>query len=92
MLSVRQTKAISSIIYYSTQTEKSSPRHLYKYLLRQFNKLPDNGPRKFYKNAVKQSFIQHLNENDSERIEQIIKRAYEDADWILNKYLKKSAQ
>lgn len=35
--------------------------------------------------AVLQSFKQHLNETDPERVKQIVQRAYEDADWILKK-------
>nr|CAH7730618.1 unnamed protein product [Callosobruchus chinensis] len=33
------------------------------------------------------SFKQHINEKDPERVEQIIRRAYEDAEWVLKKYL-----
>ncbi|KAL2297504.1 hypothetical protein Nmel_016811 [Mimus melanotis] len=33
-----------------------------------------------------QSFKVHADEDDPERIQQIIKRAIEDADWVMNKY------
>lgn len=32
-----------------------------------------------------QSFKVHADEDDPERIQQIIKRAIEDADWVMNK-------
>ena len=34
---------------------------------------------------VIQGFRSHANENDAERIQQIIKRAKEDAEWVLKK-------
>lgn len=63
----------------------NSGKILYKYLLKKCKELPAGGPQKFYIYSVKQSFKQHINETDPERIQQIIQRAYEDADWILKK-------
>lgn len=37
-----------------------------------------------------QSFRVHSDEDNPERIQQIIKRAIEDADWIMNKYKKQN--
>lgn len=52
--------------------------------MRKSQKLPDQ-PRKYYQFMIRQSFKQHVNEQDKNRIEQIIQRSYEDADWILKK-------
>lgn len=60
---------------------------LYKYLLRQCEKLPPDAC-KHYKFAVKQSYKQHKFEPDSERVDLIINKSLEDAKWILNKYIK----
>uniref|UniRef100_A0A8C5LWI8 LYR motif-containing protein 9 n=1 Tax=Leptobrachium leishanense TaxID=445787 RepID=A0A8C5LWI8_9ANUR len=58
---------------------------LYRYLLRCCKKLPTENLQSYYKHAVKQSFRVHADENDPGRIQQIIKRAIEDADWVMNK-------
>lgn len=57
---------------------------LYKYLMRKTQNLP-NGPKNYYQFMIRQSYKQHINEQDEIRIKQIIKRSYEDADWILEK-------
>ncbi|KAB1266082.1 LYR motif-containing protein 9 [Camelus dromedarius] len=61
------------------------PLQLYRYLLRCCRQLPTKGIQEHYKHAVRQSFRVHSDEDNPERIQQIIKRAIEDADWILNK-------
>uniref|UniRef100_A0A8C5YAN4 LYR motif-containing protein 9 n=1 Tax=Microcebus murinus TaxID=30608 RepID=A0A8C5YAN4_MICMU len=61
------------------------PLQLYRYLLRCCRQLPTKGIREHYKHAVRQSFRVHSDEDNPERIQQIIKRAIEDADWIMNK-------
>ncbi|CAG9815628.1 unnamed protein product [Phaedon cochleariae] len=63
---------------------RNESRILFKYLIKQCDKLP-TGPREHYRFMVKQSFKQHVNEKDQERINQIIQRAYEDSKWILKK-------
>ncbi|KAM7231626.1 hypothetical protein CapIbe_016387 [Capra ibex] len=63
-----------------------TPLQLYRYLLRCCRQLPTKGIQEHYKHAVRQSFRVHSDEDNPERIQQIIKRAIEDADWILNKY------
>lgn len=68
-----------------------SPRQLYMYLLRECRKLP-RGPQEYYKHSVKQSFKQHANEPDAERVKEIIEKAYADSKWILKKYAKDSSQ
>ncbi|XP_066454702.1 LYR motif-containing protein 9 isoform X2 [Eleutherodactylus coqui] len=65
------------------------PLQLYRYLLRCCKQLPNENLQHHYKHAVRQSFRVHADEDDSERIQQIIKRAIEDADWVMNKYKKK---
>ncbi|KAI5637975.1 complex 1 protein (LYR family) domain-containing protein [Phthorimaea operculella] len=60
---------------------------LYKHLLRQCEKLPPDAC-KHYKFAVKQSFKQHKFEPDPQRVNEIITKSVEDAQWILKKYTK----
>ncbi|XP_024306404.1 LYR motif-containing protein 9 isoform X2 [Homo sapiens] len=66
------------------------PLQLYRYLLRCCQQLPTKGIQQHYKHAVRQSFRVHSDEDNPERIQQIIKRAIEDADWIMNKYKKQN--
>lgn len=61
---------------------------LYRYLLRCCKQLPEENIRQHYKHAIRQSFKVHADEDDPDRIQQIIKRAIEDADWVMNKYKK----
>ncbi|KAM5215715.1 LYR motif-containing protein 9 isoform 1-T1 [Hipposideros larvatus] len=61
------------------------PLQLYRYLLRCCRQLPTKGIQEHYKHAIRQSFHVHSDEDNPERIQQIIKRAIEDADWIMNK-------
>ncbi|XP_032563164.1 LYR motif-containing protein 9 isoform X1 [Chiroxiphia lanceolata] len=61
---------------------------LYRYLLRCCRRLPEGSVRQHYRHAIRQSFKVHADEDDPERIQQIIKRAIEDADWVMNKYEK----
>ncbi|XP_029413773.1 LYR motif-containing protein 9 isoform X2 [Nannospalax galili] len=63
------------------------PLQLYRYLLRCCRQLPTKSIQEHYKHAVRQSFQVHSDEDNPERIQQIIKRAIEDADWIMNKVL-----
>ncbi|XP_069917215.1 LYR motif-containing protein 9 isoform X12 [Oryctolagus cuniculus] len=66
------------------------PLQLYRYLLRCCQQLPTKGIQEHYKHAIRQSFRVHSDEDSPERIQQIIKRAIEDADWIMNKYKKQN--
>ncbi|KAM8977073.1 LYR motif-containing protein 9 [Pelodytes ibericus] len=65
------------------------PLQLYRYLLRCCRQLPTENLQSYYRHAVQQvisdaegSFRVHADEDDPERIKQIIKRAIEDADWL----------
>ncbi|XP_030078479.1 LYR motif-containing protein 9 isoform X2 [Microcaecilia unicolor] len=62
-----------------------SPLQLYRYLLRCCRLLPTESIQQHYKHAIRQNFRVHADEDDPERIQQIIRRAIEDADWVLNK-------
>lgn len=62
-----------------------TPIQLYKYLMRCCDKLP-RGPQKHYRHMVRQEFKSHSDETDQARIQQIISRAIEDAEWISTKY------
>ncbi|KAF2973585.1 hypothetical protein EK904_003991 [Melospiza melodia maxima] len=67
---------------------------LYRYLLRCCRRLPPGHIQQHYRHAIRQSvtlgmlqsFKVHADEDDPVRIQQIIKRAIEDADWVMNKY------
>ncbi|XP_067866660.1 LYR motif-containing protein 9 isoform X1 [Heterodontus francisci] len=62
-----------------------TPVQLYRYLLRCCKQLPAENIQRHYKHAIRQNFKVHADEDDPERIQQIIKRAIEDADWVLAK-------
>ncbi|XP_034608652.1 LYR motif-containing protein 9 [Trachemys scripta elegans] len=62
------------------------PLQLYRYLLRCCKQLPTENIQQHYRHAIRQSFQVHADEDSPERIQQIIKRAIEDADWVMNKY------
>ncbi|XP_078539666.1 LYR motif-containing protein 9 isoform X1 [Lissotriton helveticus] len=64
------------------------PLQLYRYLLLCCRQLPSEHIQHHYKHAIRQSFRVHADEDDPERIQQIIKRAIEDADWVMSKYKK----
>ncbi|KAL4647221.1 LYR motif-containing protein 9 isoform X3 [Arapaima gigas] len=66
-----------------------TPVQLYRYLLRCCKLLPTAPMQRHYRHAVRQGFNSHADEDDPERIWQIIRRAIVDADWILEKYSKK---
>lgn len=66
---------------------KTNPKSLYKYLLRSCAALPPDAS-KFYKTAVRKEYEQHKDEDDRERVDQIMERALKDAEWILKKYKK----
>ncbi|XP_065344836.1 LYR motif-containing protein 9-like [Cloeon dipterum] len=61
------------------------PKVLFRYLMRECQRLP-KGPREYYRHFIKQSFKQHTEEKDPERVQEIIKRSVEDAEWIMKKY------
>ncbi|XP_078598660.1 LYR motif-containing protein 9 isoform X2 [Branchiostoma floridae x Branchiostoma japonicum] len=48
--------------------------------------MPNRKQQLLYTSERPQGFNSHEDETDPERIQQIIKKALEDADWILNKY------
>lgn len=52
--------------------------------MRKTHSLPEK-PRKYYQFMIRQSYKQHVNEQDENRIKEIIARSYEDAKWILKK-------
>ncbi|XP_008306839.1 LYR motif-containing protein 9 [Cynoglossus semilaevis] len=62
---------------------------LYRHLLRCCRQLPTAAMQQHYKHAIRQGYNSHCDEDDPGRIQVIIQRAVEDAEWILNKYTKK---
>lgn len=79
--------AISRALFTAYKT--TSPKNLYKYLLRSCDSLINKNAIKFYKENVRKEFEQHRLESDKERVQQIMDRALADAEWILKKYTKK---
>ena len=65
-----------------------TPLQLYKYLMKCCNQLP-RAPKNHYKHYIRQQFKSHSDEIDQKRIEEIIQRSIEDAEWILKKYKSK---
>ena len=65
-------------------TKINTSLKLYKFLIRETRKLPTDAG-KFYKTQIKAGFQQHAEEDDPERLQQIIDRALQDADWIIKK-------
>ncbi|XP_038014128.1 LYR motif-containing protein 9 isoform X1 [Motacilla alba alba] len=64
-------------------------RQHYRHAIRQVRPgalLPLNQPKLPPCGLETLSFKVHADEDDPERIQQIIKRAIEDADWVMNKY------
>jgi len=66
----------------------TTTRALYKFLVKETDKLPKDA-KVFYKNSIRHGYEQHTDEKDPERIQQIIDRSIEDAQWIVNKYAAK---
>jgi len=67
----------------------TNPKALYKHLLKVCASLP--APEdKFYKRSVRKEYEQHWDEEDPERVEQIMERAVMDAEWVVKKYSKKA--
>ncbi|KAF7244315.1 LYR motif-containing protein 9 [Varanus komodoensis] len=64
------------------------PLQLYRYLLRCCKELPGKNVQDHYRHAIRQSFRVHADEDDPQRIQQIIQRAIEDANWVMQKYKK----
>ncbi|KAF7700373.1 LYR motif-containing protein 9 [Silurus meridionalis] len=67
-----------------------TPLQLYRYLLRCCKLLPSAAVQTHYRHTVRQSYNSHADEDDPDRIRAIVQRAISDADWILNKYIKKT--
>eukprot|EP00050_Salpingoeca_kvevrii_P007204 m.294514 g.294514 ORF g.294514 m.294514 type:complete len:67 (+) comp13003_c0_seq1:136-336(+) len=63
----------------------SAGRAAYREFLRLCDRLPVEA-RNHYRNAVRNSFMSFRDETDPVRIQQIIQRAREDAQWIIKKY------
>uniref|UniRef100_A0A452U6V8 LYR motif-containing protein 9 n=2 Tax=Ursus maritimus TaxID=29073 RepID=A0A452U6V8_URSMA len=85
MLCVLQGQRVSRMAPLPGAELVRTPLQLYRYLLRCCRQLPTKGVQEHYKHAVRQSFWVHSDEDNPERIQQIIQRAIEDADWIMNK-------
>ncbi|CAH0556017.1 unnamed protein product [Brassicogethes aeneus] len=75
---------LTKLAKFSSKPTNNSPKALFKYLIRQCDKLP-KGAKEHYQFMIKQSFKQHVTESDPQRIKQIMERSYEDAEWVLKK-------
>lgn len=69
------------------QQSPRTPLTLYRFLLKCVRKLPEE-TQKHYKHHVKQAYASHCDETDPQRIQQIIDRAIQDAEWLMKKYQK----
>ena len=63
----------------------TNPRILYKYLHRQTELLPRLAAA-HYKDSIRRGYGQHTEEDDPDRVKQIIEKAIQDAEWIVKKY------
>lgn len=72
----------------SGQVVVRSPRGLYRCLLRRLASLPEDA-HQYYKHRIRQEYSTHSDEDNPDRIEQIMQRAVVDVDWIAKKYEKK---
>ena len=63
-----------------------TPIQLYKYLLRTIERLPTEEIRIYYKDWTRNNYRSHSDESDPERVQEIIQRALDNADWVLKKY------
>ncbi|XP_060528282.1 LYR motif-containing protein 9-like, partial [Cylas formicarius] len=89
--SIRSCNKFNLFSLLKSTTLVNPAKKLYKYLLRQCDRLPGD-PKKHYRFMIKQSFKQHITESDPDRIKQIIERSYADCEWILQKYLAKTSR
>uniref|UniRef100_A0A194AK89 LYR motif-containing protein 9 n=1 Tax=Pinctada fucata TaxID=50426 RepID=A0A194AK89_PINFU len=63
------------------------PVQLYRHLLKCIKVLPKDA-QGYYRHYIRQGFKSHSDETDPERIKQIIERAKEDVQYIVEKYKK----
>jgi len=67
----------------------TTSRALYKFLLRETKKLPEDAG-KYYSKQIRTEFrTQHAEEDDPERLQQIIERSIKDAEWVVKTRRKK---
>uniref|UniRef100_A0A915HUG0 LYR motif-containing protein 9 n=1 Tax=Romanomermis culicivorax TaxID=13658 RepID=A0A915HUG0_ROMCU len=81
----KRTKNDEPMLSMKAKTSIKTPKQLYKFLYKSIGKLPE-GAQGYYKRFVRQQFNSHSDENDPERIENIVKKAVEDSKWIMKKY------
>uniref|UniRef100_A0A8W8KIG3 LYR motif-containing protein 9 n=1 Tax=Magallana gigas TaxID=29159 RepID=A0A8W8KIG3_MAGGI len=62
-----------------------TPVQLYRNLLRNVRKLPKES-QSHYRHYIRQNFNSHTDETDPERIKQIMSKAIQDMQWLLEKY------
>lgn len=95
----------TNCLWCSAKKPPMNSLQLYKYLLRQCDKLPKDA-QKFYKHSIRQvrfylcwsvaksryilsslfqNYRQHVHESDTERVNVMITKTLEDAQWIINK-------
>lgn len=62
-----------------------TPVQLYRHLCRRVKELPPP-VQDYYKHHIRQGFKTHSDETDPSRVQQIILRALDDAEWVVKKY------
>ncbi|KAF5398740.1 hypothetical protein PHET_07607 [Paragonimus heterotremus] len=60
------------------------PLQLYAYLLRKTRELPPH-VQNYYRHHIRQQFNSHLDEEDPKRISEIINKAVDDMEWLIQK-------
>lgn len=63
---------------------------LYKFLIKSLKQLPGEAQKSYYRNYIRSQLNSHKDEFDPERIDFIVKRSYEQAEWVLKKFPKKN--
>lgn len=58
---------------------------LYREVMRNLRRLPDQ-ERGYYYNTARTHFVQHMDEDEEERIDLLVNRGYQDMFWVLRKY------
>eukprot|EP00045_Choanoeca_perplexa_P004521 m.38816 g.38816 ORF g.38816 m.38816 type:complete len:100 (+) comp12620_c0_seq2:526-825(+) len=66
-----------------SQTLRQQALALYRGLHRKINVIQHGPQRLYYKNMLKDEFVQHSDIIDSERLSEVAARAHSDIDWIV---------
>lgn len=65
--------------------------HLYRKLFRRTRELP-RASWDYYRRHLRENFVSHSEESQSDRLQTMFARAERDAEWVVNKYMNKTPQ